>query len=257
MDENRESHVQKDIHYHGKTAHLYDKVVSEPREFANELLFRPIDRMVPRRGTMLDLGCGTGQMLLRYARRFESAVGVDHSAEMLDVAKGRLGFAGIYNARLLQGDVIQFLESEQNQFDLISCVGCLHHLTNPDLERFFNLSSDKLKSGGALLIAEPIEVPAESMPAVIERWNRRSIMPSLASLLHLIEVEEADEGPLQLTEIRQLADNNRLVAALESRGWELFPHHIPAALSDRIVMRILHGLFHRRGNVFSALFRKA
>jgi SAM-dependent methyltransferase len=39
---------------------------------------------------MLDLGCGTGQMLLRHAARFRRAVGVDHSAEMLDVARRRV-----------------------------------------------------------------------------------------------------------------------------------------------------------------------
>lgn len=36
---------------------------------------------------MLDLGCGTGHMVMRFGHLFEKVVAVDHSAEMLGLVK--------------------------------------------------------------------------------------------------------------------------------------------------------------------------
>jgi len=39
---------------------------------------------------MLDIGCGTGQMTLRFGRKFAVVTAVDHSAAMLDIARAKL-----------------------------------------------------------------------------------------------------------------------------------------------------------------------
>ncbi len=72
-------HFDRDIRYHAAIAHEYDAVITQPRAFPNDLLFGALDPLVVPGARMLDLGCGTGQMLLRYARRFSSATGVDRS----------------------------------------------------------------------------------------------------------------------------------------------------------------------------------
>ena len=89
VNERWKEHFDHDIAFHRKTAAIYDHVNTEPRLLANDLLFAPLDRRVAPGESMLDLGCGTGQMLLRYASRFRRAVGVDHSREMLDLARQR------------------------------------------------------------------------------------------------------------------------------------------------------------------------
>jgi SAM-dependent methyltransferase len=55
---------------------------------------------------VLDLGCGTGRTTLDAARRSPvgSALGVDLSARMLDVARARAAAEGVGNARFLQAD---------------------------------------------------------------------------------------------------------------------------------------------------------
>ena len=80
MNERWQEHFDHDVAFHRKTAAIYDHVNTEPRLLANDLLFAPLDRRVAPGESMLDLGCGTGQMLLRHASRFRRAVGVDHSA---------------------------------------------------------------------------------------------------------------------------------------------------------------------------------
>jgi ubiquinone/menaquinone biosynthesis C-methylase UbiE len=93
VNDHWKEHFEHDIAFHRKTAAIYDHVNSEPRILANDLLFAPLDGRVMPGESMLDLGCGTGQMLLRYAARFRRAVGVNHSGEMLDIAEQRLTHA--------------------------------------------------------------------------------------------------------------------------------------------------------------------
>lgn len=202
MIEMKDGHARKDIEYHARTAHLYDMVVSEPREYANDLLFAPIDKEIHESARMLDMGCGTGQMLLRYASRFSHVTGVDHSDAMLELARQRLGNHGIKNVELLEDDILRFLDSTSHYYDLITCVGCLHHLTGDGIDAFFRLASLRLNSNGVLLIAEPIDIPEDSMPGIVKRWNRQSVMPKLSNLLHLVDVEEADEGPVEEEKIQ-------------------------------------------------------
>lgn len=251
----REGHTQKDIEFHAKTAHLYDMVVSEPREYANDLLFAPIDKEIHRSARMLDMGCGTGQMLLRYASRFSHVTGVDHSDAMLDLARQRLGNHGIENVELIEDDVIRFLRSTPHYYDLITCVGCLHHLARGDIGAFFRFAALRLNSNGILLIAEPINISEDSMPEVVKRWNRQSVMPKLSNLLHLVDVEEADEGPIE-EEVIQPPLEHGLKPLVRSRGWELFPHHMPPTFNDRLMLRFLHWRYGQAGNILAQAWRK-
>lgn len=61
----------------------------------------------------VDLGCGTGLMGLRLSERVGELVGVDLSSKMLDEAKEK----NIYK-RLVESDLIEFLDAEEKSFDL-------------------------------------------------------------------------------------------------------------------------------------------
>lgn len=82
-----DAHKELDKKYHARIAHLYDYITVEPRAYPNELLLRPIDRFIKPAGTMLDLGCGTGHMFMRYRKYPRQIIAVDHSREMLAEAK--------------------------------------------------------------------------------------------------------------------------------------------------------------------------
>ena len=56
-------------------------------------------------GPLLELGCGTGRLLLRLAKSGYRVTGVDISLEMLNIARGKLLDAGVVErATLVQGD---------------------------------------------------------------------------------------------------------------------------------------------------------
>lgn len=245
-------HFDDDIAFHRKTAAIYDHVNTEPRLLANDLLFGPLDRHIGRGETLLDLGCGTGQMLLRYAARFEHAIGVDHSREMLAIAQDRLQAAAIATCTLVESDFFDFLGRRTERYSLVTCVGCLHHLPVDAFESFFALVRARLPERGALLLAEPVDTGGRAPPQPVKRWNARSVMASRASLMPM---EESAEAPVDAAVLLERPSAFGFARVAASRGWEIFQHTIPASLADHLRMRWLHARYGATGNVVAALWR--
>jgi SAM-dependent methyltransferase len=201
---------------------------------------------------MLDLGCGTGQMLRRYAARFRRAVGVDHSGEMLALARERVPAVAEGRCTLVQSDFFDYLETCRDAYALVTCVGCLHHLPVEAFDVFFARVRAHLLPGGQLLLAEPIDTHGRSPPAAVSRWNARSVMATRAALMPM---EESDESPIREDVLLGKPRAFGFEHVVASRGWELFQHAVPATLLDRVAMRWLHARFGGDGNVIAALWR--
>src|SRR5712691_1926584 len=71
--------------------------VSRILAIIGELGFHP-------RGQALDLGCGLGRLTFALAPRFDSVVGVDHSAAMLEHARSRGNDLRVSNARFVRAE---------------------------------------------------------------------------------------------------------------------------------------------------------
>lgn len=81
---------------------------------------------------VLIAGCGTGDHPIRSALRFENArvVAVDLSRVSLAYALRKTRELSIENIEYLQGDILR-LRDFGRRFDLVECVGVLHHLRDP------------------------------------------------------------------------------------------------------------------------------
>lgn len=243
-------HFDRDIRYHAAIAHEYDAVITQPRAFPNDLLFGALDPLIVPGARMLDLGCGTGQMLLRYARRFGAAIGVDHSPQMLVEARGNLDRLGMTRVELRQSDLNEFLARDDHHYDLITCVGCLHHFPHADIPGALIALSQRLAPAGVFLFAEPIDVPIETLPAEIASWNATSVMRGRGYSAH---AEDPDEGPLPLALLHAALGGANLRIIAESRGWEMFPQQLPPSLADRIALWQMHHRYGANGNIYSAV----
>ncbi|MEE9400039.1 MAG: class I SAM-dependent methyltransferase [Dehalococcoidales bacterium] len=97
---------------------------------------------------MLEVGCGAGTDLLRFARAGAQAVGIDLSPKSAFLAKSRLS---AYNC---QADVLvadaENLPFKGDEFELIYSWGVLHHTPNP--ERVIREIYRVTKSGGEICI---------------------------------------------------------------------------------------------------------
>ena len=95
----------------------------------------------------LDAACGTGRHAAHLAANGCDVVGVDQSAEMLDVARSKLPAATFHQASL------EALPFDSGTFDVATCALALCHL--PDPTAAVVEIGRVLRSGGTLVITDP------------------------------------------------------------------------------------------------------
>lgn len=133
-------------------------------------LLKRLDQLgVPERhGRALDFGCGVGRLSLPLAERFESLVGIDIAAPMIEAARARAAEAGVTNAEfLVDGETPE----EPASFDLVYCALVLQHQPSADaalhlLERLAAL----VARGGVLVV----QVPTRLAPRLRLQPGRRA-----------------------------------------------------------------------------------
>ena len=91
--------------YWGNKTHGLHRVRSEDwlKKYAEEML-----AIIPRRGTLFDVGCGSCEVTSYLAPHFEKVYGIDFSDSMLQAARQRIGSLGIVNIELLKGTMTNF-----------------------------------------------------------------------------------------------------------------------------------------------------
>jgi SAM-dependent methyltransferase len=119
---------------------------AERSEFA-----RMLDHAIPGDATILDLGCGTGQMSLYLARADRRIVGAD-----LTRASLKLGAAAA--ARFALDGRVRFVQTDLNRpalrngaFDIVYSSGVLHH--TPDPRAAFARMARLAKPGGMIVLS--------------------------------------------------------------------------------------------------------
>lgn len=87
--------------------------------------------LIPAAGTVLDLGCGPGEITCELARRHPhlSFLGVDHSAQAIRRAREHAARLGLANARFEAGDAESLPASDR--YALITMFDAFHHLEHP------------------------------------------------------------------------------------------------------------------------------
>ena len=141
--------------------------------FQNLIVEKNLDQIccnLNKNAKVLDLGCGTGYLFLRFLRRGFDVTGLDISSEMIRVLKNSVSDSEKKRAHLEVGDVEEFFERNQEEFDLVVFSAVLHHLF--DYETILKKACQRLKAGTKILIFfEPL---------------RQSVAPSLRYSLHRI-----------------------------------------------------------------------
>jgi SAM-dependent methyltransferase len=130
----------------GDTANFYAHCRrSYPAEFVAHL------QGFGRGGRLLDLGCGTGTLLLQLAPSFEYAVGIDPEPDMLREAKRAAREQGIGNVEWIRGSSAQLreLEPRLGRFDLVT-IGTAFHFMEP---RATLGELQRIAAGGGVAVA--------------------------------------------------------------------------------------------------------
>ncbi len=122
-----------------------------------------IDQYLPKRGRILDLGCGFGLFSLFFAsmQRERELVGVDFDAKRVEQARASAEKLGLTNATYHHGDVLEWESS--GRFDAIYMLDVLHHVPPEAAPGLLAQLRGKLRPGGVLLLKEVANRPYGKM----------------------------------------------------------------------------------------------
>jgi SAM-dependent methyltransferase len=123
-------------------ARHYDEVIGADPLSNGPRIRELLRRHVPGAASLLELGCGSGQILAALTE-VPSLIGIDRSSQMLARARAR-----VPRARLINADITDFDLGER--FDAVICVfDTLNHLTEPERWRaLFDRAAAHLRAGG-------------------------------------------------------------------------------------------------------------
>jgi SAM-dependent methyltransferase len=162
--------VKQTMNPYAQIARFYDW---ENADFTEDLPFW-CELAREHTGPVLELGCGSGRVLLHLAREGFETTGVDSSPEMIALARRRLEKQPAIAGR------IQLLETDFRRFDLnkkyplvIAPFNTFSHLTeSADADEALRSIAAHLAPGGTLALALPNPIPIYSAPPeglVLER----------------------------------------------------------------------------------------
>lgn len=101
--------------------------------------------------TVLDVGCGTGELVCAIAQRGIRAVGIDFAPEMIDLASAKAAALGANQAMFLCASIFDASVRLTN-YSVIAANGFIEYISLAELERFINLARDHLEPGGSLVV---------------------------------------------------------------------------------------------------------
>jgi ubiquinone/menaquinone biosynthesis C-methylase UbiE len=142
-------------------------------------LRRQIADAIPPHSNVLDIGCGTGELLPLLARRGAWITAIDKSPEMVKIARERVAAAGIGDSVSINQNTAMEVDRlyKDATFDTVVLSLVMSELTNEERSWVLNQCVRILKPSGVLLLAD------EFRP---RSFLRRTLFSVIRLPLHLI-----------------------------------------------------------------------
>jgi len=102
---------------------------------------------------VLDIGCGTGLLSLKFLRKADCLIyGIDSSPEMLEIFKEKITKLNLSGKISLELEDAENIDFKNENFDIIASTVTLHHVKNklPVIEKIYKL----LNPGGKFLLGD-------------------------------------------------------------------------------------------------------
>jgi len=107
---------------------------------------------------LLDIGCGTGEQLLKYAQNQPNSeiIGIDASKKSLSIVHDQCEYLHITNVRTILSSMDRLSELvEDSYFDVITSCFALYY--SKDISKLIPIIKKKLKKDGRLFVCGPIK----------------------------------------------------------------------------------------------------
>jgi SAM-dependent methyltransferase len=116
---------------------------------ADRYLDKLLSPTMVAKGDLLEIGCGSGDFLLRAAERGLKVTGLEYSLHASSVARAKLEK---FNGNVIQGEIEQIAESS-DRFDYIVFCDVLEHVRDP--RKFLKIVHSLLRPNGLILCVVP------------------------------------------------------------------------------------------------------
>jgi trans-aconitate methyltransferase len=159
-------------------------------------------------GNMLDLGCGTGQLALRFSDWFEKIAGVDTEREMIEEAMRLSKEARVENMEWFVGDLDSYKAKHTQPYKLVTIAKAFHWM---DREKVLESLYEMIPIGGGVAIIDNYTPNKESLlweekvKEVVQHWYGQARRAGNTTYLHptVSHAEIMERSPFEL-EIHQL-----------------------------------------------------
>ena len=155
-----------------ETVRFFDSIAEDWEKLKYEIigeldLNKLIMDQIPASGTIVDLGCGTGDLLVPLKEKAETVIGVEKSSRMLNEARRR--FAGDGKNIDLRIGELEHLPLREGEVDLAVINMVLHHLPEP--VKAIQETHRVLKQGDRFIIVDLLSHEQEHMRERFgDRW---------------------------------------------------------------------------------------
>jgi 2-polyprenyl-3-methyl-5-hydroxy-6-metoxy-1,4-benzoquinol methylase len=100
--------------------------------------------------SILDVGCGTGQLAIEASKLGWKSIGIDFAKEMIDICKQN-NINSNTKADFVCNSIFE-AELDKNTFDIVSAQGFIEYISLEQLSTFLDLTYDCLKDSGSIAL---------------------------------------------------------------------------------------------------------
>jgi len=198
---------------------------------------------------VLDVGCGTGDLVCELAQKGIRAIGVDFAEEMIGIARKKAKGAGLKRATFECCSIFDY-DFESNKYDVISANGFIEYISYKELDKFLDISLKALKSKGSLVLGSRNRLFSifSLNEFTEEEISENNIKPLLLEAIQIVKPRDLkDLIGLETASLQKVKKEHQqtgikvttryqftpvqLVSMLAGRGFEpieIFPVHIHA-----------------------------
>lgn len=137
----------------GRTSHQYDRWIGILTLWQNRTMREYIIKeLLPRGARVLDIGCGTGELLIEAGRRGVRGLGIDANEAMLKVAQKKSEKRNLgRRVEFRLGNALD-LNLAKNTYDIIVSTLMISELHEDEVRKFVQAASNHVKPGGTVII---------------------------------------------------------------------------------------------------------